>query len=142
MLIRRVDADKEKELAIRFNDDKLSLNSVVPGHYKEITEISTIENEYHFMSAVEIKKMIEDKFGKSKNSVNGKYKSAKFFAFSFDTEILICVIESGDVGTNWFWMDLIEDGSRYGKPMLLPCDKEVSHFWPSFCLNLKKTLLK
>lgn len=141
MNIIRLEKDKEKSLAIKFKADTLSATNLVPGVYKTQDEMSTIENDCHFMSLPEVKLQIETNFGFSKNNVKGKYGTAKLFAFSFHKKVIICVVELGDVGAKWYWMDSVEDGSRYEKPTLLPFDKSVVDFWPSFCTTFKEFLL-
>lgn len=139
MNIIRVDSQKEKMLTEKFKEDTLSLTSIAPGDYKSIEDLLT-HNEYDFMSHQDVKKNIEENFGKSKNSVLGKSRPAKLYAFEFKNEIIICTIESGGVGTKWYWVDSCEDGSRYNKPYLLPSDKKAVSFWPDFCKALKNTL--
>lgn len=136
MRISRCDKQKEKMLTTRFKADILSLTSLVPGNYKNINEIKD-DNEYDFMSHEKLKKNIEEKFGKSNNSVNGKVRNAKLFAFEFKNEIMLCTIEGDGIGTKWYWVDSPEEGSRYGKAMLLPSDKKISSFWPEFCETFK-----
>lgn len=139
MNIIRVDSQKEKMLTEKFKEDTLSLTSIAPGDYKSIDQL-LIKNEYDFMSHQDVKKNIEANFGKSKNSILGKSRTAKLYAFDFKNEIILCTIESGGVGTKWYWVDSCEDGSRYNKPYLLPSDKKVVSFWPDFCKELKNKI--
>lgn len=138
MNIVRVDAKQEKMFTTQFKEDILSLTSMAPGNYTNINEVLD-NDDYDFMSAPNLRKKIEQIFGKSKNYVNGKSKRAKLYAFKFNQEILLCTIET-DIGTKWYWIDSLAIGSRYEKPYLLPHDKEIVAFWPDFCKTLKNIL--
>lgn len=138
MTIVRADSTKEKMLTSQFKEDTLSLTSMAPGNYKDINDV--LNNfEYDFMSHEHLKKDLEEKFGKSKNFIDGKSQRAKLYAFEFNKETLLCTIEGG-IGTKWYWVDSAAVGSRYGKPYLLPHHKEIVSFWPDFCVTLKNIL--
>lgn len=137
MNIKRI--ENEKQLSEQFQNDQLTCYSLAPGAAKNSHSFLK-SADCSFMSSVGVKKEINELFGKSACFVNGKVKKANFFAFSFKEKTIICTCESGDIGTGWYWNSSNEQGSRYGKPMLISWDKEVKDFWPQFCEQLKELI--
>lgn len=128
----------EKDLAEKFQLDEIKCYSLVPGVAKEIGDFKS-NLDYSFMSSFTLKKELEKVFGKSKYLIDGKEQKASCIAFEFREKILFCICENDDIGTGWY-LTSMENGSRYGNPMLLPFDKEVKDFWPDFCSELKEAI--
>ena len=129
----------EQDLAIKFEEDLITAYALTPGIAKKSNDL-LYNRDYSFMCSVSVKNDIESFFGKSDCFVRGKNNKANLFAFLFKDQNIICTCEGESVGTGWYWVKPEENGSRYGNPMLLSCDKEVKDFWPDFCISLKEMI--
>jgi len=129
----------EAKLADCFEQDILSASRVIPGNAKNSAELEK-QNDFDFMNDFKVKKALEKIFGDSAFSVSGKTMDAALMAFSYNENVIFCVSENKEIGTSWYWIDSSEEGSRFGKPMLLSCDNCIREFWPDFCQLLKNMI--
>lgn len=129
----------ESKLADHFEQDLLSASRIIPGIAKEKNELDK-QADFDFMNDFKLKKSLEKIFGNSVFSVSGKTKDAAIMAFSYADQTFFCISENKEIGTSWYWIDSGEEGSRFGKPMLLSCNDKVKDFWPDFCQKLKESI--
>lgn len=131
--------ENEAELCDKFEADTLSASRVIPGNARNYEELDK-QNDFDLMNDFKIKKSLEKTFGNVIFSVSGKTMDAGIMAFSYGEHVILCVSENKEIGTSWYCVDSNIEGSRFGKPMLLSCDKKVKDFWPDFCQSLKNLI--
>lgn len=134
-----------KALSIKWANGTLCTDELTPGTCLKSKDMMSPEQwtVRQYMNASELWQPIVAAFpSKSTNAmVAGRFKSARFFVFSFRRQTILCITEDSDQGTTW---ELLSgEGVRKDDPALYaPSDPHVISFWPAFCAMFCESVRK
>lgn len=134
-----------KALSVKWAKGVLNTDELTPGTCLKSKDMMNPEqwSIRQFMNDGELWQPIVDTFpcDSTNAMVAGRFKSARFYAFSFKKRTILCITEASDQGTTWELL-VGEDGRKENPAPYASCNPHVIDFWPAFCAMFCESILR
>jgi hypothetical protein len=134
-----------KSLSVKWLKGQLNTVELTPGTCLKSKDMMNPDQwaVRQFMNDGELWQPIMDAFPCTGTNamVAGRFKTARFYAFSFKGKTILCITESSDQGTIWELL-VDETGRKNDDAIYAPSDSRVIGFWPSFCAIFSESVLR